>query len=371
MITIKTRCEKELAYSFPYPKKDLLFFDIETTGFSPQTSALYLIGALYYEENSWHVIQWFANDYSSEKEILTAFFAFQQNFSYLIHFNGNGFDIPFLEKKCLQHELTDTSYKFIQGFDIYKAIFPYKKRFLTENLKQKTLEEFLQISRDDCYSGKELIKIYRKYLKEKTCSKEREELEQLLLLHNHDDLVGMLQFSSILYLKDLLDGSILPYNLQLEITENSLLFTGKLPFSISCLLTSKNNNHNLTIKNNFFSLEIFLYEGDLYFFYPNYKDYFYLPKEDIAIHKSVATYVDKNFREKAKKENCYTKKTGIFLPVFQLDFGPHFRKSYSDPQHFILFEHTFLKQKDLQTSYLQDFFCNNPELLLSSAPYPA
>ena len=35
-----------------------------------------------------------------------------------------------------------------------------------------------------------------------------------------------------------------------------------------------------------------------------------------------------------------------------------------------LFEHTFLKQKDLQTSYLQDFFCDNPELLLSSAPYP-
>ena len=33
----------------------------------------------------------------------------------------------------------------------------------------------------------------------------------------------------------------------------------------------------------------------------------------MAIHKSVASYVDASHREKAKAANCYGKKTGMFL----------------------------------------------------------
>ena len=56
--------------------------------------------------------------------------------------------------------------------------------------------------------------------------------------------------------------------------------------------------------------------GELKYFFENYKDYFYLPDEDEAIHKSIAQFVDKNHRVKATKNNCYTKKSGYFLPVF-------------------------------------------------------
>ncbi|MEG2700054.1 MAG: ribonuclease H-like domain-containing protein, partial [Hungatella sp.] len=41
--------------------EELLFFDIETTGFSGDYSNLYLIGCTYYTQNSWHLIQWFAD----------------------------------------------------------------------------------------------------------------------------------------------------------------------------------------------------------------------------------------------------------------------------------------------------------------------
>lgn len=42
-------------------------------------------------------------------------------------------------------------------------------------------------------------------------------------------------------------------------------------------------------------------------YYPNYKDYYYLPAEDIAVHKSVGTYVDRRCRRQADALNCFTR----------------------------------------------------------------
>ena len=50
------------------------------------------------------------------------------------------------------------------------------------------------------------------------------------------------------------------------------------------------------------------------YFYANYKDYYYLPGQDLAMHKSIASFVDSSRREQAKAENCYTRKTSSFLP---------------------------------------------------------
>ncbi|MDO4330643.1 MAG: exonuclease, partial [Lachnospiraceae bacterium] len=46
----------------------------------------------------------------------------------------------------------------------------------------------------------------------------------------------------------------------------------------------------------------------------NYKDYYYLPCEDTAIHKSVGEYVAREARIKATAKTCYTRKSGLFLP---------------------------------------------------------
>jgi hypothetical protein len=82
------------------------------------------------------------------------------------------------------------------------------------------------------------------------------------------------------------------------------------------------------------TLKVPLYETELKYFYSNYKDYYYLPGEDMAIHKTLATYVDKNFREKAKPENCYTKKQGQYLMEWDLVFTPFFKRDYSDKSFF-------------------------------------
>ena len=59
MITI----QKTITLPDTYPLErlgrleDLLFFDIETTGFSGDYTHLYLIGCTYFQKGTWHLIQ--------------------------------------------------------------------------------------------------------------------------------------------------------------------------------------------------------------------------------------------------------------------------------------------------------------------------
>ena len=80
--------EPDLRYldSFPFSREEFLFFDIETTGFSGDTSQLYLIGCVYHDGFGWKLIQWFADTRQAESELLDAFFVFIKRFKTLIHF---------------------------------------------------------------------------------------------------------------------------------------------------------------------------------------------------------------------------------------------------------------------------------------------
>ena len=107
------------------PLERILFFDIETTGFTARSSYLYLIGCAYYRAGKWQTIQWMAENYSQETEILKAFFEFSKMYRCLIHFNGNNFDLPFIIQKCQQLALTYT-FEHLEGIDLYKRVSPYK-----------------------------------------------------------------------------------------------------------------------------------------------------------------------------------------------------------------------------------------------------
>ena len=104
---------------------------------------------------------------------------------------------------------------------------------------------------------------------------------------------------------------------------------------------------------NLTKIRIPVYEGTLHYFYPNYKDYYYLPKEDMAIHKSVATFVDKEFRVKAKATNCYTKKFGVFLPQFDEIISPAFRMELKDDVSYFEYTEDFILSTELLNSYVK------------------
>lgn len=104
------------------PLDQLLFFDIETTGFSPASSSLYLIGMLSFENGCWNLTQLFAESLSDEQMLLETFFQILAQKKLLIHFNGDMFDIPYITKCAAQYGIL-APFSSIESFDIYKKIY--------------------------------------------------------------------------------------------------------------------------------------------------------------------------------------------------------------------------------------------------------
>lgn len=316
-----------------------LFIDIETTGLSANSANLYLIGCVYYDTtqstSEWHTIQWFASNYEDEEALLTSFADFAKDYRYLIHFNGNQFDIPFLSRKFEQYHIS-FDFSTFDGIDLYRRIAPYKSFLKLPDCKQKTLEAFLNMNRDDTYTGGELVDIYHDFV-----ISQSEESEQLLLLHNEDDIKGMLQVVAALAVPDLFRNPVKVTKVQANYYNDvnqqkcaevimNLRFTTPLPTAISysandCYFSGNGAEGKLKVP---------LYEEEMKYFYSNYKNYYYLPKEDIAIHKSVAAYVDKEYREPAHASNCYTRKYAAYLPQWDADFVPFFKRDYDSKEMF-------------------------------------
>ena len=153
-------------------------------------------------------------------------------------------------------------------------------------------------------------------------------LYDLLILHNEDDLKGMPSILPILNYPDFLEH---PFTLSdqeivdepdanghcrhlLKLTCKSFLFhsgPGKSVHGSGTLHDGKGSDHLLrgTDRRN---LKTFL---------SDYKDYYYLPFEDRAVHKSIGSCVDKDARVKATAASCYTKTTGFSCPSLKISGG--------------------------------------------------
>jgi uncharacterized protein YprB with RNaseH-like and TPR domain len=347
-----------------YDIKKIAFFDIETTGFAAEFTYLYLIGCAYYSENSFHLIQWFSEDIREEADVMKAFFEFIMDYEVLLHYNGSGFDLPYLQRKCAILKL-DYSLDKLVSIDIYKLISPYKKAFKLNNFKQKTVETFLNIRRTDTFGGGDLIQVYQSYLGKKhyeelrntrnpenvfVSPSEAELLLHQLLLHNEDDIRGLLYISPILNYADLFEKPI--RILQAGVDQGIFTIQFEVNATLPVRISFGNDLAHLTAFGSNASLTIHIYEGELKHFYDNYKDYYYLPAEDSVIHKSVAHFVDKDYRVKAKPSNCYTKKQGIFAPQYELLFTPCFKLGYQEKLSFLEIHTDFLLREENLEQYV-------------------
>lgn len=355
--------EPTLTYTFLQSKDEIAFFDIETTGLSPNASSLYLIGLMYFDNSKkeWTLCQWFANNYHSEKEMIIDFLETLSTFRYLIHFNGKTFDIPYILKKCKRYAISipkhcnnlllDSSGNF--SIDLLSKIRSLRHALLLDKCNQTAIECWLGLDRTDIFSGKDLIPVYSEYMQQKIiCPENSSKLEQVLLLHNHDDIEMMLELCSLLTYDEYLSANckkrlLSPENLQeLSVTildDSCIQITLPLPMPVPKeihlfgtypspsntyaepndidtvpVTLYQNTQAQLTLKNTTATLTIPVYHGSLKFFFPNYKDYYYLPKEDMAVHKSVAEFVDSTYRKKATAATCYVTKEGTFLPSLSI-----------------------------------------------------
>lgn len=313
-----------------------LFIDIETTGLYVHSSNLYMIGCVYLDcscnPQTWHSIQWLATDYADEINVLNAFVSFAKPYKYLIHFNGNRFDIPYLQNKFKHHNI-DFNLENFEGIDIYKYISPYKTFLKLPDCKQKTIENLLGFThREDKYTGGELIDIYHQY-----AAKQDTQNEHLLLLHNEEDIKGMLEIVSLFAVCDLFKLSVSVISVQAESYRSlnqeqcsEIIMSLKLPSPLPINISYCMNDCYFSGFGEEGKLRVPLYEGELKYFYPNYKEYYYLPNEDTALHKSVAAFVDKEYRTQATAKNCYMRKFSSYLPQWDTVFTPVFKKDHSD-----------------------------------------
>ncbi|HIX72590.1 MAG TPA: ribonuclease H-like domain-containing protein [Candidatus Anaerobutyricum stercoripullorum] len=377
-------------YDFPsaLPEPDTqedsyTFLDIETTGLKRDTTILYLIGCGFHTDGGFHIIQWFNDDGVSEPEMLAALRDFLASRpSPLFTFNGESFDIPYLNR---HYELNEMAYRLPEkdSLDLYRALRPFQALFHLSRGTQKDWEAFLGIDREDPYRGGQLISFYKKYLRTKDT-----DLLDLLLLHNMEDIRGMEALLPLTACVDLLQHTFLLENVSLSgellpdaenpgadadcaaLTEKeaadirhsqyltadirhpqyltavcrlrrplpkplqvTTAFSDMLPQKTADTAAVERTKtpalqpapRRIDRADDFFSLSIAgdritmrvpVLQGSLKYFYPDYRNYYYLPEEDRAIHKSVGCYVDSRFREKAKPDTCYVRKEGLFLPVF-------------------------------------------------------
>ncbi|MCT4688322.1 ribonuclease H-like domain-containing protein [Vallitalea sp.] len=292
---------------------DLLFFDIETTGFSYRRNIVYLIGCIYFIDEMPTIIQWLADNENDEYAVLYEFIKFSNNFNKIIHYNGTSFDIPFITKKALLYKI-DNNLSYIENIDIYKLVRPCKHVLNLENCKLKTIEKYLNIFRKDTFTGGELIRQYIDFTESKS---DREKTN--LLLHNEEDLTGLIKAVKILDYVDTynnLKHNNISYKVN-DIDISELIMTIRLstyaevPFDYSFTF----DNYYIHINHKELLIKIQLLDNELKFFFNNYKDYYYIHSEDQAVHKHVAMYIDKSNKTKATSETCYIKKRGIFIPL--------------------------------------------------------
>ena len=300
--------------------EDTLLFDIETTGFSAKKSDVYLIGICYRKDGHAVIEQFLTQSTEEQPELLSQFAKRLTEHRAILTYNGTGFDLPYLREKYGSDPFCSHNI-----LDLYKELSPLKDFLGLSNLKQKTVETFLGLTREDTYSGGDLIPVYRHY----TATKD-DLPRSLLLLHNYEDVLGMLQLLPVLSYPAFLKGAyqirragVSPSDETLQI---SLSPQDPFPVRISTGISP----FSLMAEGNEAVLEARLFRGELKYFFPDPENYYYLPEEDTAIHRSVGGFVDRAHRVPAKKSNCYTKKSGVFAPQPLPLFTPAFTAGYKD-----------------------------------------
>jgi uncharacterized protein YprB with RNaseH-like and TPR domain len=273
--------------------KDALFFDIETTGLSAVRSHLYLIGMAWMEPSEtgcrsrWRLVQLFLDHPTRERELLEEFSEIlSRHNGPLIHYNGTTFDLPYLMKKYRFYGLKDPIFpRASSSHDLDRILRPFKRILSLSSMKQTDLERLAGIARDDPYTGGELISVYEQY-----AASGDESLLLALLAHNREDIEHLISLFSFSEISAFFSGAFIIEAIKGESSEISIRLRSGSPTPVP--VTAENDFCSLCWEGELASLILKPYLGTLKHYFPDYKNYYYLPKEDMAIHKSVGSFVD-------------------------------------------------------------------------------
>ncbi|WP_416197641.1 MAG: RNase-H-2 domain-containing protein [Sporanaerobacter sp.] len=182
MDTLYSNVQYNLDLKKYFKNSRICFFDIETTGFSRNNDTVYLVGILSGDDGKYTLKQYLLESIGEEMMLLKTLIPEFKNSDYIINFNGDSFDIPFLNHKYKKYNI-DYEIPISKSIDIYKIVKDNKYLFEIENLKLKSIEKYLNINRDDELSGGQCISLFYDYINNKN-----EQSKKLILKHNYDDI---------------------------------------------------------------------------------------------------------------------------------------------------------------------------------------
>ncbi len=342
-------CEKK---SFPlcglnvfardFMTEDMLLFDIETTGLSPARDAVYCIGCSYLTGGEVVIELFFGEDTGDEDAVFSAFMPVLASHSTVITFNGTTFDIPFLKKRYPDFAPV---FDEKESLDLYRVARGMKPLLRLDSYKQKSIEKFLGIDREDVYGGGELVAFYLEY----TLHRDPEKL-RFLLLHNFEDVKGMYELLGLLAYRQLTgDGIALTETMVTTDADDGGAFlsessvaadadTGRPTLAVRFWLRHplpqgirlSTDEAELTLDGCTGNIRFPIYHDSLKHFFNDCENYWYLPDEDVAVHKSVGDFVDPSHRRKATPKTCYVKKECDYIALPHATTPCYLRKDYSD-----------------------------------------
>ena len=388
-------CPEEYLRAAGLDPDRVIYFDIETTGFRASTSQLYMIGwaVRTQAEDSgcrWTVTQLLAENRQEETLLLEQFLDALRGYDTIIEFNGDRFDLPYLREKCAAHHMPDP-FLHLSTVDLYQELRPCRELLGMARLNQKSVEQFLHISREDPYNGGELIDVYRG-VRDHT-STDIDASLRALFLHNYEDVLGMLAMTPVLSYPmirssqapvtwriaglpdDMCPDSFPAADLLLQQAaaagSSALIFLDLsflLELPVPADIDTDTGLLRLRVHGRTVTVSVPLSRRTLYHFFPNYRDYYYLPQEDRAVHRSVACFVDPAFRTKATAGNCYVKKEGCFLPQKHETRLPVFRETVKDRISWFELTEAFLEDADAVCAYAHALLADDVPSARTSAP---
>lgn len=165
--------------------KDEIILDIETTGLDSTRDQLVLLGFITYENDKCYIIQYFAEDNSEERRLLEIYLNMIEN-KKVITYNGDKFDIPFLNMRLDHNKLLPV---FPETLDIYKLIANHRKYFVFESMKLMDIEKSIGIFRNDPSRYKVISKL--------TEDIKKRDKPKPIMIHNENDIIATEKLANI------------------------------------------------------------------------------------------------------------------------------------------------------------------------------
>lgn len=310
---------------------DMLLLNIETTGLSPRNAFIFMIGMGWPEGGRWHFRCLLAESRMDERKIMTAFYEQMKNFNQVLTYGGQSFSWRFMENRWTNYSDTeDHLFADKQLLDLQKDISPYRVFFPLPDLKKSTIETFTGFNRRDNLSGKELIAVFSEWERSHD-----EHGSEVLLKHHREDMLSLLQLHTLTAYTCFWKGDF-EQILSCKLENDVCRFHVQLKSPVPHPLQYQTQYADIALEGTSAVIAAAIYHGRLKYFLPGpVKDYFYLPYEDQAMHRSVACYVDKDHRQKATAATCYTWHEGYFLPTNDKSLHPRFQADYQSKPYYI------------------------------------